>query len=126
MINKPDPSDSVGNGTPELDGDQLLRLLAALANPHRLRIVAALTGGREYVSRLARRIGLGRALLHMHLQRLEHAGVISGTLEISDSGKAMKYYEVTPFAIHLTPTLITTATETLSKPGHTATLEDPS
>jgi DNA-binding transcriptional ArsR family regulator len=37
-----------------VSGDVLLRVLAALANPHRLRIVAALTGGRNYVSQLAR------------------------------------------------------------------------
>jgi DNA-binding transcriptional ArsR family regulator len=58
-----------------IDGDRLLAMLAALANPHRLRIVAALaTGGRNYVSQLARDIGLSRPLLHLHLQKLAEAG----------------------------------------------------
>src|ERR687895_579335 len=83
-------------------GDHLLRALAALANPHRLRIVAALLGGRNYVSRLAREIGMSRPLLHMHLQRLEAAGLVSGTLELSEDGKAMKYYEVAEFDLRLT------------------------
>jgi ArsR family transcriptional regulator len=83
-------------------GDELLRALGALANPHRLRIVAALAEGREYVSRLARRLETSRPLLHMHLQRLEAAGLVSGTLELSEEGKAMKYYEVTEFALELT------------------------
>jgi predicted transcriptional regulator len=89
-------------------------MLSALSNPHRLRIVAALAEGREYVSRLARRIGMSRPLLHMHLQRLESAGLVSGTLELSEDGKAMKYYDVTPFALNLTPARIAEAVETLT------------
>lgn len=95
-------------------GDDLLRALAALANPHRFRIVATLAGGRNYVSQLARDIGMSRPLLHMHLQRLEAAGLVRGTLELSDDGKAMKYFEVTPFAIHLTPALVVEAARSLS------------
>jgi DNA-binding transcriptional ArsR family regulator len=53
-------------------------MLGALANPHRLRIVAALASGRNYVSQLAREMGMSRPLLHMHLQRLEAAGLVSG------------------------------------------------
>ena len=95
-------------------GDELLRLLAALANPHRLRIVAALAGGRNYVSRLARELGMSRPLLHMHLQRLEAAGWVVGTLELSEDGKAMKYFEVTPLVLHLSPATIAEAVRTLS------------
>ena len=93
----------------------LLRSLAALANPHRLRIVAELHSGRQYVSELARRLELSRPLLHMHLRRLEAAGLVSGTLELSEEGKAMKYYEVTPFALRLTPEAIAKAAQTLSE-----------
>ena len=95
-------------------GDELLRVLAALANPHRLRILGTLSGGREYVSRLARTIGMSRPLLHMHLQRLEAAGLVLGQLELSEDGKAMKYYEVAPFTFTLTPEEIAEATTTLS------------
>lgn len=98
-----------------LAGDELLRVLAALANPHRLRIVAALAGGRNYVSQLARDLGISRPLLHLHLQRLEGAGLVSGVLELSDDGKAMKYFEVTPFAITLNPQTIAEAAQTLSE-----------
>ena len=90
----------------ERAGDEMLRMLSALANPHRLRIIAVLSSGRQYVSQLAREIGLSRPLVHMHLQRLESAGLIEGKLELSDEGKAMKYFEVTPFALHLTPELM--------------------
>lgn len=38
----------------------------------------------------------------MHLQRLEEAGVITGELELSPNGKAMKFYELVPFEVHVT------------------------
>jgi DNA-binding transcriptional ArsR family regulator len=95
-------------------GDALLLALSALASPQRLRIVAALAEGREYVSRLARRLETSRPLLHMHLQRLEAAGLVTGTLELSEEGKAMKYYEVTEFALELTPAAIAAAARTLT------------
>jgi DNA-binding transcriptional ArsR family regulator len=101
-------------------GDDLVEMLAALANPIRLRIVARLVGGRDYVSHLAREIGVSRPLLHLHLRRLEDAGLVAGSLELSDDGKAMKYYQVTPFDLHLTPAALAEAAETL-----TATTRDP-
>jgi ArsR family transcriptional regulator len=100
----------------ETNGDALVELLAALAHPIRLRIVATLAGGRDYVSHLARVIGISRPLLHMHLARLEAAGLITGTHEISDDGKAMRYVELTGFDLHLTPAVIAAAAATLTVP----------
>jgi DNA-binding transcriptional ArsR family regulator len=97
------------------EGDELVRILAALANPHRLRILAALAGGRTYVSQLARDVRLSRPLVHMHLQRLEAAGLIKGKLELSAEGKAVKFFEVTPFALRLTPETLAWAARTLNK-----------
>ena len=97
-----------------ISGDELLRLLAALANPHRLRIIASLTGGRNYVSQLARELGMSRPLLHLHLQRLEAAGLVTGALELSADGKAMRYVEVASFAVQLTPRAIADAVRTLT------------
>jgi len=100
-------------GTP-LTGDRLVRVLAALANPHRIRILAALAAERVHVSGLARQVGLSRPLVHMHLQRLEAAGLVTGSLELSGDGKALKFFEVTPFALELTPAVIAAAAETLT------------
>ena len=96
-------------------GDDLVEMLAALANPIRLRIVAKLAGGRDYVSHLAREIGVSRPLLHMHLQRLEAAGLIVGHLELSEDGKAMKFYQVAQFDVRLTPTTLVEADQTLTR-----------
>src|SRR5580658_3607964 len=97
------------------EGDQLLAILAALANPHRMRVVAALAvGGRNYVSQLAREIGISRPLLHLHLQKLEEAGLVTSKLELSQDGKALNYFEVTEFAFHLTPAAVADAAKTLT------------
>jgi DNA-binding transcriptional ArsR family regulator len=96
-------------------GDQLLAILAALANPHRLRIIAALaSGGRNYVSQLAREIGISRPLLHLHLQKLEEAGLVTSRLELSHDGKALNYFEVNDFAFEITPASIHAAAKSLT------------
>jgi predicted transcriptional regulator len=97
-----------------MTGDKLLQVLATLANPHRMRIVAALAGERNYVSALARDLGISRALLQVHLRKLEAAGLVSASVEVSPDGKAMKYYDVARFALHLDPEAIMTAVRTLS------------
>jgi predicted transcriptional regulator len=98
----------------ELTGDALLRVLATLANPHRLQVVAALATERDYVSSLARQLGISRALLQVHLRKLEAAGLVSSTIEVSEDGKAMKFYEVTPFVLRLTPEAIMIAARSLT------------
>jgi predicted transcriptional regulator len=95
-------------------GDQLLKMLTALANPHRLRILAALSERQAYVSELARELEMSRPLLHMHLQTLEKAGLLIGRHEVSAEGKALRYYEVADFDEHLTAKRITEAVRTLS------------
>ncbi|GAA3769594.1 winged helix-turn-helix domain-containing protein [Plantactinospora mayteni] len=97
-------------------GDDLVRVLATLANPHRLRVVAALVRERNYVSRLARQLGISRALLQVHLRKLEAAGLVSAQLELSEDGKAMKFYEVNQFDYRLTPDAVAAAEQTLSLP----------
>ena len=90
-------------------------MLAALANPHRLRIIAALaSGGRNYVSQLARELGISRPLLHLHLQKLEDAGLVTSQLELSQDGKALNYFEVNSFDFELTPAVIAAAAKSLT------------
>jgi len=99
-----------------LSGDQLLAILEALANPHRLRILAVLSHGRVHVSQLARELNMSRPLLYMHLKRLDAAGLLSSDLELSEDGKAMKFYAVKPFSVSLTPEVIAEAAKSLTIP----------
>jgi hypothetical protein len=45
---------------------------------------------------------MSRPLLYMHLDRLEKADLVTGHLELSDDGKAMKYLELVPFELRVT------------------------
>jgi DNA-binding transcriptional ArsR family regulator len=89
-----------------LNTEDLLAALAAVGHAQRLRIIAELytaeqNGVRIHVSELARRLGLSRPLLYMHLDRLESAGLVRGNLELSEAGTAMKYFELVPFTVTL-------------------------
>ena len=89
-------------GSVTLTSEELLAALNAIAHPLRLRIIAELARGRLHVSELARRLDMSRPLLYMHLDRLEKAGLVRGHLELSDDGKAMKYFELVPFELRVT------------------------
>ncbi|MCH7230248.1 winged helix-turn-helix domain-containing protein [Glycomyces sp. L485] len=101
----------------ELTGAELVAAFAALSNPHRLRILGALADGRQYVSLLARQLGMSRPLLHMHLQKLEAAGLVTGELELSEDGKAVKYFSATHFTLRVTPQAIKAIVPTLPEPA---------
>ena len=112
----------VNSPTTPSAGDRLLSELGALASAHRLRILAALhENGRNYVSRLARELEMSRTLLHLHLQKLEEAGLVTSQLELSDDGKALNYFEVTDFRIRLDPSAISAAAISLSRPPQAET-----
>jgi DNA-binding transcriptional ArsR family regulator len=92
-----------------MTSEELLAILAAIGHPLRLRIIAELAGGRVHVSELARRLGMSRPLLYMHLDRLEKAALVTGSLELSEDGKAMKYFELAPFEVHVTASTVVRA-----------------
>jgi DNA-binding transcriptional ArsR family regulator len=106
--------DSRANEEAALNTEELLAALGAVGHTQRLRVIAELytaeqNGARVHVSELARRLGLSRPLLYMHLERLESAGLVRGNLELSEDGKAMKYFELVPFAVTLDAETITAA-----------------
>jgi len=96
------------------NGDQLLALFEALSNPHRLRIISILAKERKYVSQLAREAEMSRPLLYMHLQKLENADLVKTEMEVSNDGKAMKYYEIIPFHLEITKDVIKEAAQTIT------------
>jgi DNA-binding transcriptional ArsR family regulator len=87
----------------------LSQRLAAIASSQRMRIIAELMAGQTHVSQLARRVGMSRALLYMHLNKLEEAGFVHGRLVLSDEGKALKLFELSDFSITITPAAIAAA-----------------
>jgi DNA-binding transcriptional ArsR family regulator len=98
-------------------GDGLVEILATLANPQRLRVIAALGQERNYVSQLARSLGISRPLLQVHLKRLQSAGLVRSHIELSEDGKAMNFYELVPFHLELTPATLAAAAVALGPIG---------
>lgn len=91
------------------DGPHLADRLAAIASPQRMRIISELLAQPLHVSELARRVEMSRALLYMHLRKLEEAGFVTSEMQLSDDGKALNIYSSAAFTITLTPQLIARA-----------------
>ena len=89
------------------------KLFDALSHPMRIKIVGILSEKRRYVSELAKLVNISRPLLYMHLKKLEEAAIVTGSYEISESGKSMKYYQLKSFDIHLTPEFLTELSRTI-------------
>jgi DNA-binding transcriptional ArsR family regulator len=96
------------------DATRLAARLAAIASPQRMRIVAELLNQPLHVSALARRVDMSRALLYMHLRKLEEAGFVAGHLELGEDGKAVNIFESVPFSISINPDVIAAAINALN------------
>jgi DNA-binding transcriptional ArsR family regulator len=99
-------------------------LVTALDHPVRLKVIATLRHGRRYVSELARELGVSRPLLYLHLERLESAGLVAASLELGTDGKAVKWYELRPFDVHLNAETVAAAAAALP-PDDAPDLEQP-
>jgi len=86
--------------------EEYVRIFDALSHPMRIKIIGILLQKRRYVSELAKLVSMSRPLLYMHLKKLEEAGFVEGTYEISESGKTMRFYELKSFDIRLTPQML--------------------
>ena len=62
-----------------------------------MRILSTIASEQLHVSEIARRVGMSRALLYMHLAKLEEAGFVTGHHELTDDGKALKLFTAVPF-----------------------------
>lgn len=86
--------------------EDYIKIFDALSHPVRVKIIGILSEERQYVSELARLVHISRPLLYMHLKKLEEARLVTSTMEVSESGKAMKYYTLEKFEINITIELL--------------------
>lgn len=87
----------------------LARKLKALGHPLRLRIVALLAteGGEMYLNEIAGRLEINRALAKIHLKKLEAANIVrSRVVLVEGEAKALRYYKLKNFDIHVSPDLL--------------------
>lgn len=99
--------------------EDYVNVFDALSHPARIKIIGILAEGRQYVSELARLVNISRPLLYMHLKKLETARLVKSTMELSDSGKAMKYYALEDFELQITKELLNQLSEriVIENPG---------
>lgn len=86
-----------------MDVERSTQVLSALGSVPRLRIIASLEAEPTHVSELARRLGMSRPLLYQHLNRLEAAGLVKGSLENAGESRMKKHYWVIPFHFDISP-----------------------
>ncbi len=86
--------------------EDIVSKLEALAHPLRLRIIALLAceGRSMYLSEIASRLGVSRALAKIHLRKLEKAGIVkSRVVLLEDEARALRFYTLLDFNLVLNP-----------------------
>ncbi len=88
--------------------DVLARKFDALGHPLRLKIVAMLKlHGEMHMAHLASNLGVNRALIKIHMKKLEQAGLVrSRVVLIPGQAKALRMYELLDFKIAVDPDTI--------------------
>jgi predicted transcriptional regulator len=87
--------------------NQLATKLDALGHPIRLKIIATITQNEMYLNEIANSIGISRALAKIHLKKLEKAGIVKSRIVTAEGeAKALRYYNLLPFDIHVSPMIL--------------------
>jgi predicted transcriptional regulator len=89
-----------------MSAEELARVLNGLGHPVRLRIVALLARENRpmYLNEIANGLGINRALAKVHLKKLEAAGIVRSKIVLDEErGKALRFYELLLFDVHISP-----------------------
>jgi len=87
----------------------LAKKLKALGHPLRLKIIGLLATEEEdmYLNEIANRLEINRALAKIHLKKLESAGIVKSRVALVEGeAKALRYYKLQDFDVHISPTLL--------------------
>ncbi|WP_251948598.1 ArsR/SmtB family transcription factor [Thermococcus argininiproducens] len=91
------------------DIERLAKKLDALGHPLRLRIVSLLARENRamYLNEIANALEINRALAKVHLKKLKAAGIVKSKVVLDEErGKALRFYELVPFDLHLSPDIL--------------------
>ena len=83
--------------------------LHALSHPIRMKIILLLVKEQKdmYLNEIANNLEINRALAKIHLKKLEHAGIVkSWVVLVKGEARALRYYRLLDFDIHITPKLL--------------------
>lgn len=89
----------------ELETQETVKILKALANPIRLKMIASLAEDPKNIYALAKQLSLPYPLAHLHLGGLKKLGLVK---EVREEKKveglpSVKYYAPSDFKLVLTP-----------------------
>ena len=85
--------------------EDLAEILSLLGNLTRLRVIAALKGGRMFIQELSQTLGVSYPLLHLHLKNLESNGIVRSEYSVgTDKARryVKRYFELVDFDINVT------------------------
>jgi ArsR family transcriptional regulator len=88
---------------------ELAAKLDALGHPIRLNIIATLSKNPQemYLNEIANKIGVSRALAKIHLKKLEKAAIVKSRVVTAEGeAKALRYYQLLQFDIHISPMIL--------------------
>ncbi|MBX8631351.1 MAG: winged helix-turn-helix domain-containing protein [Thermoplasmata archaeon] len=86
---------------------ELLGIMKVLSNPVRLRIIASLERKPKHIYALAKELKLSYPLVHLYLESLEKAGLVTSSTESGvEDERERKIYTVSPFNLNITPELV--------------------
>jgi len=91
------------------DLNELGRICKALAHPLRLKIIRLLAreGVDMYLNEIANALGVNRTLAKIHLKKLQGAGMVkSYVVLVEGEARALRYYSLQDFDIHISPELL--------------------
>jgi ArsR family transcriptional regulator len=89
----------------EIENKEMVKMLKALANPIRLRMIASLYENPKNVYALAKELNLPYPLAYLHLGGLKKLGLVKEIREEKKVEKlpSIKYYAPSDFRLVLTP-----------------------
>jgi ArsR family transcriptional regulator len=89
----------------ESGSQETVKILKALANPIRLRMIASLYDEPKNVYALAKQLSLPYPLAYLHLDGLKKRGLVKEIREVKkvEGLPSIKYYAPSDFELHLTP-----------------------
>lgn len=83
--------------------------LHALSHPMRMKIILLLVKEKKqmYLNEIANSLETNRALAKIHLKKLEQAEIVKSWIVLLDGeARALRYYKLLDFDIHITPKLL--------------------
>ncbi len=92
-----------GRGPGVGDLPELLKVLSALKNEIRLRVIAMLSEKPLHVYEIAKRLGISYPLAHMHVSALKRVGLVEEAGVVEVDGRRRVLYRAAPFRLVLSP-----------------------